>query len=269
MIVFPHAKINIGLNVIRKREDGFHDIESVFYPINLCDSLEFISSKKTKICTSGLNINTLKSDNIVTKAYNLIKEDYDLPNLSIHLHKVIPFGAGLGGGSSDAAFFIKDLNSFYNLNISKSRLEEYAATLGSDCTFFLQDKPAFVTGRGEKINSINIKLTGYKLLIVKPDIYISTPEAFTGIKPALPKIRINESITKKPETWKDFIYNDFESHIFEKHPKLKLIKSEFYKSGAIYSSMSGSGSTIFGIYKEKPNLDFFKQFGFLHYEEMK
>lgn len=269
MIVFPHAKINIGLNVLRKRNDGFHEIESVFYPIRLCDSLEFVSARKTKISTSGLNINTLDSNNIVIKAYNLLKKDFSLPELSIHLHKVIPFGAGLGGGSSDAAFFLKAVNNSFNLKIDKEGLEEYAAKLGSDCTFFLQDKPAFVTGRGEKTTSINLCMEGYKLLIIKPDIYISTPEAFQGIKPANPKIRVKEFITKKPEIWKDNIYNDFEGHIFQKHPILKEIKSELYLSGAIYASMSGSGSTIFGIFKEKPVLDKFRQYGFMHYEEMK
>jgi 4-diphosphocytidyl-2-C-methyl-D-erythritol kinase len=269
MIVFPHAKINIGLNVLRKREDGFHEIESIFFPISLCDSLEFVTAKKTTICNTGLDINTKESDNIVIKAYELLKKDFKLPPLSIHLHKVIPFGAGLGGGSSDAAFFLKAANDYFSLNITKTELKKYAEKLGSDCIFFLQDKPAFVTGRGEIISPIELKLDKYWLMLIKPDIFIGTPEAFGGIKPNKPKEGISKLIFNNPNGWKETIYNDFEKHIFVKHAELKHIKNAFYTSGATFASMSGSGSSIFGLFDKKPEIETFRQYGFIHLEKIK
>jgi 4-diphosphocytidyl-2-C-methyl-D-erythritol kinase len=260
MLVFPNAKINIGLNIVSKRPDGFHNLETVFYPIALTDALEFVENKGSKqlplFTNSGLVIEGNPEQNLVVKAYHLMKQKFGLPPISIHLHKVIPFGAGLGGGSADAAFMVTALNKHFELSLSTQQLIEIAAQLGSDCPFFVINKPCIASGRGEILSPIELNLSGYIIVLVKPDIHISTAQAFAGITPKQPACRVSESIQKPIESWDCTICNDFENHIFKAHPVLANIKHEFYKAGAVYAAMSGSGSTIYGIFKTEPNVDF-------------
>ena len=255
MLVFPNAKINIGLNITEKRLDGFHNLETVFYPINLTDILEFVESKdKTIFQNTGLEINISNSDNLVLKAYYLLKENYKLPELNIHLHKIIPVGAGLGGGSSDAAFMLTALNTYFELQISDSDLEKYAQQLGSDCPFFIKNKPIFAEGTGNIFTTVNLDLSDYYILIVKPDIHISTKEAFTGINPANPEFNLREISNLPVSDFKKTITNDFEETIFKIYPEIKQIKDDLYRAGALYAQMSGSGSAVFGIFALKPRI---------------
>lgn len=266
MLVFPNAKINIGLNITEKRSDGFHNLETVFYPINLTDILEFVESNdKTTFQNTGLQINVSNSDNLVLKAYYLLKENYKLPELHIHLHKIIPFGAGLGGGSSDAAFMLTALNTYFNLQITDTEIEKYAQQLGSDCSFFIKNKPVFAEGTGNIFSEINLDLSTYYILIIKPDIHINTKEAFTRIKPAKPEFNL-KGISQLPVSeFNKTLTNDFEKSVFKLYPKVKQIKEILYHAGAIYAQMSGSGSSVFGIFSEKPKIpsEFNSYFTFL------
>ncbi len=250
MIVFPNCKINLGLNILRKREDGYHDLETVFLPVALTDALEIIhSSNKTQITITGIEAGSPES-NLCLKAYFLLKKDYpELPEINIHLHKAIPVGAGLGGGSADAAFMLKLLNKTFNLNIPRDKMLDYASQLGSDCSFFLLNTPCLATGRGEVLEPINISISKYKIVLINPGVHISTGEAFKKIMPAIPPKKIKNIIQQPIETWKEELYNDFENYVFERYPLIKTIKEDLYKSGAVYAAMSGSGSTIFGIFK--------------------
>ncbi len=259
MIFFPNAKINLGLNVIEKRTDGYHNIETLFYPVNLCDSLEIIigGNKDFSWSSSGLVIDGDFKQNLCFKAYSVIKNDFKLPKIKIHLHKAIPFGAGLGGGSADAAFTLKGINKVCNLNLSNEQLEKYASKIGADCAFFIKNKPAFAEGIGDILSPININLDNYFFALIKPDDKISTPEAYSGITPKKPEYPINEIINLPIESWKNKLVNDFEESIFPNHPKIQQIKKQLYNMGAIYASMTGSGATVFGIFKEKPNIDIF------------
>ena len=258
MICFPNAKINIGLNVISKRNDGFHNIETIFYPIKLTDILEFtiIDSnnikKKSNFTQTGIDLNIDKEKNICYKAYNLLANDYSLPKLNIHLHKIIPFGAGIGGGSADAAFIIKELNNYFNLKLKDIELEYYASQIGSDCAFFIKNKPTFAYDRGNKFKKIEINLSKYYILLIKPNTFVSSDAAFSGISAKPHRYSLINLIEKPIFEWKNYIFNDFETTVFKKHPNLAAIKENMYKLGAIYSSMSGSGSSIYGIFKEKP-----------------
>ncbi len=255
MIVFPNAKINIGLNITEKRIDGFHNIETIFYPINLSDILEFVELKdKTQFTNTGLQINGTKENNLVLKAYFLLKEKYKLPELNIHLHKIIPFGAGLGGGSSDAVFMLKSLNNFFNLKLRNDELENFAQKLGSDCPFFLKNKPVFAEETGNIFTNINLDLSSYYILLVKPDIHISTKDAFSGINPKKPEISIKELIKLPFKQWKEKIKNDFEESVYKIHPEIRNIKQTLYNTGALYAQMSGSGSSVFGIFSKKPEI---------------
>ncbi|MGM0582278.1 MAG: 4-(cytidine 5'-diphospho)-2-C-methyl-D-erythritol kinase [Bacteroidota bacterium] len=253
MLTFPNAKINLGLNITSKREDGYHDIESCFYPIPQKDALEIIPAKKPSFETTGLKIPGHSNDNLVLKAYELLKTDFNLSPVDIILHKNIPMGAGMGGGSADGAVMLTLLNEYYNLEISTKKLEEYALQLGSDCPFFIENKPKLVSGRGEIFENTKLNLSGHYLALVYPGIHISTAEAYSGIKPQKPEISIKEIIEKHPiEDWKGLLKNDFEKGVFEKYPQLSKIKNKFYNDGAVYASMTGSGSAIFGLFKEKP-----------------
>jgi 4-diphosphocytidyl-2-C-methyl-D-erythritol kinase len=258
MIVFPNAKINFGLNIISKRADGFHNIESLFVPININDALEFIQTDAiTEFTSSGLIIPGNSSDNLILKAFNLLQRQYNLPNLKIHLHKKIPMGAGLGGGSADAAFLITALNKYFKLNISIAEMELLASQIGSDCAFFINNKPAIATSRGEILKPITIDLSGYKICIVHPGIHVNTAWAYAEIIPNQSRISVSEIINSPIENWKNNLINDFEKPVFAAHPTIKNIKDYFYENGAIYSSMSGSGSAVYGIFKnEIPNLSF-------------
>lgn len=249
MIAFPNCKINIGLNIIRKREDGFHDLETVFYPIPFTDVLEILPSEKPEFIITGLQVDT--TDNLCIKAYNLLKQDFaDLPSLKMHLHKAIPLGAGLGGGSSDAAFTLRLLNEKFNLGLSAEQLLNYALQLGSDVPFFMVNEPCFATGRGEILQPIKVDLTNYKLILVNPGIHISTEWAFSNITPQKPGIPVTQIISQPIETWKDLLQNDFEVPVFAECPEIENIKKDMYKKGALYASMSGTGSSVYGIFRK-------------------
>jgi len=254
MVCFPNAKINIGLNITSKRLDGFHDIETVFYPIQLSDVLEFIPTdeEKTVIKTSGIGLNISDKENICYKAYKLLSNDYQLPQIEILLHKIIPSGAGLGGGSADAAFLLKELNSYFQLGITDPKLEELAVKLGSDCAFFINNKTVFAHGRGEKFHDITLNLSDYYIYLVKPEVFVSTAEAYSGVKLAVPENSLLELIDKPLDKWENSIFNDFEPTVFKKFPLLREIKDTLYNQGAIYAAMSGSGSSIYGIFSAEP-----------------
>jgi 4-diphosphocytidyl-2-C-methyl-D-erythritol kinase len=252
MIVFPNAKINIGLNVVSKRSDGYHNLETVFYPVQLADALEMVPSEKTQLSITGISIEGDNTNNLVLKAYKLLKADFELPPVYFNLHKIIPTGAGLGGGSSDAAFTIRMLNDYFQLNLSSAQLINYATRLGADCAFFFLNKPAFATGIGDKLKSINLDLSGYKIIIAKPTFSVSTPEAFKGIIPRIPEFNLAEIGSVPIEDWKDFVVNDFEKNVFQLYPEIKKIKEVMYQMGAVFASMSGSGSAVFGIFRHLP-----------------
>lgn len=257
MLCFPNAKINLGLNIIEKRPDGFHNIETVFYPIPLCDALEISETKSEqpyKFSSSGITIDIDPSENIVIKAFELIASKFNIPTTAIHLHKNIPFGAGLGGGSADAAYMMKMLNDFYKLKLDNDQLEDLAVQIGSDCPFFIKNEPVFAEGKGEIFSPTKVDLSGYFILLIKPEIHISTPEAYAGVTPVKPNQSLKTLIELPIENWKDCIHNDFEASIFPNHPELKKIKEELYQSGAVYAAMSGSGSSMFGIFKEEPTI---------------
>lgn len=259
MICFPNAKINLGLNIVQKRVDGYHNLETIFYPIPLEDILEveIVPSLETdyELLISGINIEGDPERNLVVKAYKLLKENFDLAPIRIHLHKRIPSGAGLGGGSSDAAFMLKLLNTKFELNLSVQELEDYATQLGADCAFFIQNSPTFAEGIGEIFSPINLSLKGYYLYLVKPDLFISTAMAFSEIKPKRPETSLKEIINTPIEEWRAKMRNDFEKGIFKKLPELALIKKSMYEDGAIYAAMSGSGSTIYGLFKDSHGLE--------------
>ncbi len=259
MISFPHAKINLGLSVLSKRQDGFHNLETIFYPLAIRDALEIIPSDFTKIILTGLKISGNSDDNIVLRAYEMVKKYYpSVSPLEIHLHKSIPMGAGLGGGSSDAAEMILLMNRYFNLQIPANELKNYAAKLGSDCPFFLHADPCFAKGRGEILEPIKLDLSSYSILLIHPDIQIKTEWAYTRIKPVKPVNNLKESILQPVHNWPHLIYNDFELPVFEEYPQLRKIKDDLYTAGAHYAAMSGSGSTIFGIFNksELPAIDF-------------
>lgn len=252
MIVFPNAKINIGLNVISRREDGFHNLETIFYPVKLTDALEFAEAGETRLTFSGIQIDGIPENNLIIKAYQLLKTDFNLPPLQFHLHKVIPFGAGLGGGSSDAAFTLKMLNEYYNLGLQTQQLELYAAQIGADCPFFIRNKPTFATGIGNNFQDIELDLSDFEIIILKPNISVSTPEAYRNVIPRNPKYRLTEIVKTPVDDWKNLIVNDFEKSVFLLHPQIAALKQLLYEQGANYVSMSGSGSAVFGIFRHLP-----------------
>jgi 4-diphosphocytidyl-2-C-methyl-D-erythritol kinase len=255
VVFFPNCKLNLGLNIIRKRADGYHDVETVFYPISLCDAIEIIDAGNFQFSTSGETIHGEQQDNLCIKAYQLLKKDFpQLPAIRMHLHKHIPSGAGLGGGSADAAFTLKLCDRKFGLRLSNEKLIEYALQLGSDCPFFIINKPCFATGRGECLETIDLDISDHKFLVVNPRIHISTAEAFSLITPQQPSRSIKEIIHQPMETWKSELKNNFEEFIFKKYPEIKKIKEDLYAAGAVYSSMSGSGSTVYGIFRKENNL---------------
>lgn len=260
MITFPNAKINIGLNIIEKRDDGFHNIQSCFYPVALCDALEVVENtevgaERFTFSSSGIEIPGDATDNLCYFAYHLVSQDYPVPAVKVHLHKNIPIGAGLGGGSSDAAFFIKLLNDKFELGISWGEMHHYARQLGSDCSFFVSNKPSFAEGRGDQYESMKLDLSNYYVVLVYPNIHVNTSKAYSGVKPKTPSRSLENDILNLPiEQWKEFVQNDFEASIFPQFPEIKNIKEKLYSKGAIYSAMSGSGSTVFGIFDKKTDL---------------
>lgn len=254
MVIFPNAKINFGLNILHRRSDGYHEIKTLFYPVGLKDALEFVlnGNNKLNFGCSGLNLNITPDQNIVLKAYSLLSEDFLLPGMDIHLHKVIPSGAGLGGGSADAAFFLKALNEFLDLKISTENLRTIAGKLGADCSFFIENRPSFATGVGDVLSPAEISLKGYFLLLVKPPFGVDTKEAYSGVVPGNNPFDINKIIKGEISEWNTRIKNDFEESVFKKFPAIAKIKNKLSEMGAAYASMSGSGSSVYGLFEKEP-----------------
>lgn len=262
MIVFPCAKINLGLNIVSNRDDGYHNLETVFYPVPLYDALEikymdpkFPSDVPCDLKITGIDLDCDEQWNLVIRAYNLLAEDYELPRVHAHLMKRIPTGAGLGGGSSDGAYMIRLLDERFRLNIGIAEMERYAARLGADCAFFITAEPMYATGIGNILAPVDDSigfLKGLYIAIVKPGISVSTVEAYRQIKPKKPAKCCLDIVRQPIETWREELTNDFEPPVFAAHPELGDIKEKLYDMGAIFAQMSGSGSAIYGIFKEAP-----------------
>jgi 4-diphosphocytidyl-2-C-methyl-D-erythritol kinase len=253
MLVFPNAKINLGLFITEKRKDGFHNLESLFLPIPLCDILEVtVTTEDTSLVCTGESSDIPTEKNIVYKAWKLLQEAYGIGSVKIHLHKIIPSGAGMGGGSSDGSFMLKALNELFQLNLSVVQLEDFAAQLGSDCPFFVQNKAALISGRGEVVMPVYFSLGGKYLVVVNPGIHISTAQAFQGIQPQ-PSNFDWKNLVEKQEL-NDLLKNDFETQVFNLFPEIEKIKESLLKAGAIYASMSGTGSTVYGLFHEMPEM---------------
>ena len=254
MIVFPNAKINIGLNILNRRSDGYHNIETIIYPVAIRDVLEVVEAEHLSFTSSGLAIPGDPDHNLCLKAYHLISKDFKLPPVQIHLHKHIPIGAGLGGGSSDASFFIKLMNDKFGLKLNSTRMEKYASQLGTDCSFFIQNKPVFAFERGDKLKVANIDLSTYYMVLVMPAIHVSTAEAYHGISFGKALRSLSELIKLPVQEWRSLISNDLEETAIAKYPAIGLIKKALYNAGALYASMSGSGSSVYGIFSEEVKL---------------
>lgn len=262
MQLFPNAKINIGLNILEKRSDGYHTIETVFYPLSLTDELvvEVLDPSSSTANTgdykyniTGMSLDADPEDNLVIKAYRLLQQSFNLGPMNVALKKNIPFGAGLGGGSSDAAYMLKALNQLFTLNLSPYDLENYAGQLGADCPFFINNKVVFATGIGDVFSPIDISLKGYYIMLIKPDIFVPTPTAYASIVPKMPTSSLYENIKKPVSEWKNVIVNDFEPSVFSKYPLIGHIKNLLYDKGAVYASMSGSGASVYGIFEHYPS----------------
>jgi 4-diphosphocytidyl-2-C-methyl-D-erythritol kinase len=254
MLFFPNAKINLGLFITEKRADGFHNLESLFLPIPLCDILEVTyTTEDTSLVCTGESSDIPTEKNIVYKAWKLLQEAYGMGHVKIHLHKIIPSGAGMGGGSSDGTFMLKAINEMFQLNLSVGQLEDFAAHLGSDCPFFVQNKAALISGRGEVVTPVQFSLGGKYLIVVNPGIHISTAQAFIGIHPKPSNFDWKKLI--ESQELNETLNNDFETQVFKLFPEIQIIKERFFKAGAIYASMSGTGSTVYGIFNEKPEIE--------------
>lgn len=252
MIVFPNAKINIGLHVVSKRPDGYHNLETIFYPVPFFDILEMAESEKPEITFSGLPLDGTPNENLVMSAFRMLKDEFGLPPVKFHLHKVIPPGAGLGGGSSDAAFTLKMLNDHFNLQLTPMQLAFYAAQLGADCSFFINSEPAFATGIGDELFPVQLDLSKYRIVLIMPGIPVNTTQAYQEIIPSKPGFDLKNISALSIEEWKNAVVNDFEKSIFLKFPEIEKWKNTLYELGALYASMSGSGSALFGIFCDLP-----------------
>lgn len=267
MLTFPNAKINLGLNITEKRPDGYHNLETVFYPVLVEDALEITLLKSNAIdkgeCIlnlSGGEIGGCTKDNLVVKAYQMLNQDFSLPPVEVNLLKHIPLGAGLGGGSSDAAFMLKMLNEEFKLDLSEEELEVYASRLGADCAFFIRNQPTYAEGIGNIFSPIRLSLKGYRILLVKPNIFVSTRDAFAHIKPQRPAFSPKDVVCLPVEEWRGKLVNDFEESVFPQFPEIGEIKEKLYQLGAIYASMSGSGSSVYGLFRKDVNgFDFGKE----------
>lgn len=250
MITFPNAKINIGLRVVSRRPDGYHNIETLFYPISLADVLEIVpaSASATTLSVTGFAPAGDVADNLVMRAYRLLQSQYDLPAVEIHLHKAIPFGAGLGGGSSDAAYTLRMLRDMFALPLADDDLARMAASLGADCPFFIYNRPLFATGIGDCFSSADFTLRGKHIVLVKPPVGVSTAEAYARIVPAVPQRPLREELSQPSALWRGQVVNDFEPGVFALHPRIAAVKQRLYELGAVYASMSGSGASVFGIF---------------------
>ena len=261
MITFPIAKINLGLNVVEKRPDGYHNLQTVFYPVPIQDVLEvqvmdeaFPSSYDCDLKVTNINIDGDEQRNLVVRAYQLLKKDFPtLPRIHTHLWKGIPTQAGMGGGSSDCAYMMLLLNRQFHLGLTDEQLISYAAQLGADCAFFILSKPCYAEGIGEKLQPIEVSLSGYYIAVVRPDIPVSTKEAFSLIHPHYPAQNCRETVMKPVETWRETLVNDFEESVVALHPEIGAIKEQLYDMGATYAAMTGSGSALFGLFREQPD----------------
>ena len=258
MVVFPGAKINLGLHITRKRPDGYHEIETIFYPVSLCDVLEMVpgteGSRGDRLSVSGLNLEVTAGSNLVMRAVKKMRSIYSIPYLRLHLHKVIPVGAGLGGGSSDAACAIKAVDRLFSLSLDPDTMRTIAAELGSDCPFFVEAGPAYATGRGEILRPLTKILEGFYLLLVNPAIRISTTEAYENCRPSIHESDLASVAASPVSEWKDLMINDFEKTVFRKYPEIGSLKNLLYETGAVFSLMSGSGSTVYGIFRNRPEI---------------
>lgn len=252
MLDFPNAKINLGLYITSKRPDGYHNLQSCFYPVRWCDALEILPAGEERFDMTGLPVPGNPESNLCLKAYKLLQADFNLPPVHMHLHKVIPMGAGLGGGSADAAFTLKILNKQFELNLTDDALEAYARQLGSDCAFFIRNKPVIATEKGDVFSPAELDLTGYTCVIVYPGIHITTAEAYANITPRKPTCKMDMLLKQDVSVWKDVLKNDFEEALFPKYPELPQIKDKLYAAGAAYASMTGSGSAVYGLFKSEP-----------------
>ena len=269
MICHPNAKINLGLNVTERRPDGYHNLETVFYPIPVCDALQVETGADIPpaifpegcavhvdklpdytLSTAGIDIDCPPEKNLLIKALRALKQDFDLPRLYIYMYKQIPSGAGLGGGSSDAAFMMKTLNAMFSLGLGDDELERRVAVLGADCAFFVRNRPVFATGIGNIFRPLELSLAGWHLVLVKPDIFVSTKEAYSGIRPHRPAVPVTDIVRRPVEEWRGLLDNDFEEGIFALHPAIAGIKEQLYARGAAYAAMSGSGSSVFGLFRQ-------------------
>lgn len=260
MITFPNAKINIGLNVVKKRDDGFHDIETIFYPLDLCDVLEIIENKELQngeysYTSFGIEVDCAVEDNIIIKAYKLIAKDFDIPGIDIFFHKNIPFGGGLGGGSADAAYMLKLLNDKFSLGISIEKLEYYSSLLGSDCAFFIKNKAVYAHSRGELFEEIDFSLKGKYLVLIKPEIAVPTGKAYSTIVPKASSFDLRDIAKLDIKDWKEKVHNDFEASVFKAFPEIADIKDKLYAMGASYAAMTGSGASVYGIFDEAIDLE--------------
>jgi 4-diphosphocytidyl-2-C-methyl-D-erythritol kinase len=260
MVVFPNAKINLGLWVLDKREDGYHNIESCFYPVPWKDMLEFVENDTFRFSSSGLDVPGNPKDNLSVKAYFLLKENYSIPELQIHLHKQIPIGAGLGGGSSDASFMLKALNDYFDLGISMPELKDIAGILGADCPFFIENKPKLVSGTGNILVDMDLGLKGKVLSIIYPKIQSITSEAYQSLTPQSRVHSLKNILSKPVNEWKKELSNDFEEYVYKNHPEIINIKNKLYQLGAEYASLSGSGSAIYAISADNLDLRDFSSF---------
>jgi 4-diphosphocytidyl-2-C-methyl-D-erythritol kinase len=253
MLNFPKCKINLGLSVEEKRGDGFHNVSTVMYPVPLEDVLEMVPSESgiTELVVTGKDIPGKQSNNLVLKAYHLLKERFGLPPVKIHLHKVIPTGAGLGGGSSDGAAMLMLCNSLFNLGLTKVQLQNFAKQLGSDCAFFIQNIPALATGKGDHLEPVHVDLSGYYIALVKPQIHISTPEAYAWVKPVKKEQQIRTIVSQPVQKWRELLKNDFEEPVFERYPEIREIKNKLYELGAVYASMTGTGAGVYGLFEQE------------------
>lgn len=263
MIFFPNCKINLGLRILRKRSDGYHDLETVFYPVALQDALEIVHhpspATNAEFSSSGLAVDGNLSDNSCVKAYTLLKKSFpQLPAVKMHLHKTIPLGAGLGGGSADGAFTLLLLNKKFSLGMTEEQLRQAALELGSDCPFFVRNRPCLATGRGEIMESLALDLSAYKIVLVNPGIHVNTGWAFSQLRPYEGGAPVKELIALPVDTWKDRLINDFEEPVFRQYPAIVAIQQSLYAKGAVYAALSGSGSTVFGLFPvhAEPDLSF-------------
>jgi 4-diphosphocytidyl-2-C-methyl-D-erythritol kinase len=255
MICFPNCKINLGLSIVERRNDGFHNIETVFYPLTFCDALEIQKTEgATSLYNYGVQIPGGSHDNLCLKAYHLLQRDHKIGSVEIHLLKNIPVGAGLGGGSSDATHTLLLLNDLFSLALNDKQIKEYARQLGSDCAFFIENKPVFASEKGDQFESIPLDLKGNYLVLIVPEVAVSTAEAYAGVKPSKKEKSIKEIIQLPMNKWKDHLINDFEKTVFEKYPEIQKIKETLYAEGAVYASMSGSGSAVYGIFDIEKDL---------------